>query len=189
MRIIGQYPKYHKSSCGGRGRIGAVMVQTPPAHRGVASVLLVGIALSGPACQGPDEPGDPGEPDDGFVATAELQPIPTVVRIRWTLDEGIDPEGDARVEVGLEDSYGSSFTAAPSEGGGYEALVWGLKAGRSYHYRMVHGVAGEELRSEDRTVLTGPAPSFLGELSLTAGTADAGPPGVLEGRRYRVLRI
>jgi len=126
------------------------------------------------SCAGPD---DPQAPDDGFHATAELQAIPTVVRILWTEDGGVADA--ARVEVGLDADYGKTFDSVTDADGVHESLLLGLKPDRTYHYRMVVEQGGEARASEDRTVTTGATPSYLKGLSVTAGAAEDGPPGVL----------
>ena len=140
------------------------------AMRNTLLVPCLMLALAG--CAGPD---DDGVADDGFHVDAEIQAIPTVVRLTWTEDGG----GEAgRVEIGLDTGYGRIIEAT-ADGAGYEALVLGLKPDHTYHYRLIVEDGGESRVSGDRTFTTGVAPSFLGALSVTAGAAEDGPTGLL----------
>src|SRR5690606_6596648 len=90
----------------------------------------------------------------------------------------------SRVEYGLTDEYGS-FTAADADmDTSHYAPLTGLKAGTTYHYRVIsRDAAGNETASEDQPFTTGmgraPLPSLPGWAWTIIGITGAMAVGVM----------
>ena len=103
--------------------------------------------------------------------------VPTVATATWR-DGCVDPDR-AWVEFGLDTDYGMVAPARPTDDGGCQALMWGMKAAAGYHYRAVEEIDGEPVPSSDALILTGPAPNSLPTVRVTEHVPGAVQPGFL----------
>jgi hypothetical protein len=113
-----------------------------------------------------------------------------------TLSAKVDPNGalvsECVFEYGTTASYGSSAPCAPSPGGGQaavtvSAVISGLTAGNTYHFRVLAVNAGGTTSSKDHSfeTLTAPAPPVSKEppakpqppaTTTTSGGVTSSPP-------------
>ncbi|NOY25776.1 MAG: hypothetical protein GXP62_07865 [Oligoflexia bacterium] len=114
---------------------------------------------------------DDGDLSDVSGAVSDV--IPTVVSLSWTSPV----EGDGYVESALD---GGDWVATPvqSTGTSHQAVVLGLKAGRSYDLHAITKASdGTIYQSGDVTVDLDPAPADLSRFSLTIDERDLQRPG------------
>jgi hypothetical protein len=105
------------------------------------------------------------------VTTALSVRIPTVGIVDWSTD--LPNVNSARIEFGLDTSYGMTAPVSLAEPN-YRTLLLGMKASRTYHFRIVAQAGTSTCTSSDRTILTGPLPSNLPSLDVTTTSARAG---------------
>ncbi len=103
--------------------------------------------------------------------------VPTVVTVGWAID-GLDAD-EVYVEFGPDTTYGMKAPVNESRGGSYEAVLLGLKPSSEAHYRLVLTVGDQRYVSADRSVQTGPRPSYLPEVTLGEIDADRALEGYL----------
>jgi hypothetical protein len=146
------------------------------------------VAGSGGSSTGgtPPAAGSGGMPPTGSC-TFEVTPsvsktIPTVGIVEFK-STAANPTA-ARIEFGLDTSYGMTapvdLTAA-----NYRTLLLGMKAARTYHYRIVATSDGQECASQDYTIQTGALATGLPDLDVTTSKADAVAPGFLVTAQYQ----
>ncbi len=133
------------------------------------ALSLVGCPTGNPPADDDDSTPLPDDDDDTtpvISATAELsEVVSAVVKVRWTV-EGSSPDG-TWAEFGTDGELDRRAVAVPGEGGGYEALVWGVKPGSELTIRAVVEQGAERYTSEPLTVTTGYPPSHLPEGQVT----------------------
>lgn len=116
--------------------------------------------------------GSGGERPCAVDVTSSLSSgIGTVGIVEWSADQG-DIE-TARIEFGLDTTYGMSAPVDLTEAN-QRTLLLGMKASRTYHFRIVVEGPSESCSSEDFTLTTGPLPDDLRGVTLTKH--DAGTP-------------
>ncbi|MEK7068886.1 MAG: FN3 associated domain-containing protein, partial [Patescibacteria group bacterium] len=100
-------------------------------------------------------------------------PLPTSATITWTTNES----ANSQVNYGLTTAYGSNTTLNPSLTTAHSAVITGLTAGTTYHYRVRSADASSNLSvSTDHTFITPPAPTYPAPTANPpAGTYPATP--------------
>jgi hypothetical protein len=107
--------------------------------------------------------------------------IPTVGIVTWSTSlEGVQ---QAKIEFGPTTSYGMS---APVDLGAanYRTLLLGMKASKTYHYRINATSSGGTCTSPDYTIMTGPKANGLPTLMVTTNNAAALAGGFLLTGQY-----
>jgi len=113
------------------------------------------------------------------LASEEDPKAPSTVGIvTWSTAAGTPTS--AKIQFGLTTEYG---TEAPVdvEAEGLRTLLLGMKPGRTYHFRIVAAVGGQELTSEDFSITTGDAPAatLVSILSYAVISAEEREPGFI----------
>ncbi|MDP7112705.1 MAG: aryl-sulfate sulfotransferase [Myxococcota bacterium] len=112
------------------------------------------------------------------VETQISEAITTVVTVRW--DPGAGDAERAWVRYGTDrDQMEDEAPAWPSEEGGYEALVWGLKPNTHYWLEPIAATGRGEIAAAATRIETGPAPTDLPDVERVATDPDAGDDGFL----------
>jgi hypothetical protein len=95
--------------------------------------------------------------------------ITTVGIVQWSTD--LTPLESAHIEFGLDTSYGLT---APVDLGepNYRTLLLGMKALKTYHFRVVAVSGGEACTSADYTVTTGSLPNGLQGPTVVTNAPD-----------------
>ncbi|MFT5683270.1 MAG: hypothetical protein ACI8RZ_004201 [Myxococcota bacterium] len=100
--------------------------------------------------------------------TAEIsESVATVATVRWSTDEA----ATGYIEFGLTDRYGMQ-TPSTAKGTEHTAVLLGMHADTTYHYRVVGSLDGEEITSDDLTLTTNSLPSQLPTMTFD-GDADS----------------
>jgi len=130
--------------------------------------------------------GEPGA--DGFAVkltmASELdENAPTTVAIlEWALDQSC--VHDAYVEFGLDDGYGMRAPVDLTKEN-RRTVLWGMKAERTYHYRIVATGADGTLSSDDYSLTTGRAPE-VPSFSLTVSAPPSADQGFFVGTSWTI---
>jgi hypothetical protein len=134
------------------------------------TLLAAALVLLCAGCEGDDDDDTAGDDlaCDVNVELSEL--IPTVATVTFSADlSGVDT---AVVEFGLDDDYGMVAPAASDGAGGHKATLVGMKASMDYHFRPVFTAGGVAEACADQELTTGPTPTDLPGLDVTAGEGD-----------------
>jgi hypothetical protein len=94
--------------------------------------------------------------------------VPTVGIVEWSTS--LASVESATIEFGLDETYGMSAPVDRAEPA-YRTLLLGMKARRTYHFRVVATSGGTTCASADSTLTTGAAPN--GVPAPSVDTADA----------------
>jgi hypothetical protein len=107
--------------------------------------------------------------------------IATVGIVIWSTD--LPSVTSAHIDFGLTTSYGMT---APVDltATGYRTLLLGMKASKSYHFRVVASNGGEPCASDDQTIATGPAPNGLAKITVATPNPAALYGGFLITGQY-----
>jgi hypothetical protein len=154
------------STLGGHSRVGAVA-------KAVAGGLLVLATTAATAGAAPTpSPADTMAPR---ITTATVSPGRSTATVAWQTDEA----ADSQVEFGPTPSYGSATRLAHALVHHHVRTLTGLRANRTYHYRIwTRDGSGHLTRSDDRTFRTRP----LGPVPVIVDTdifSDADDVGAL----------
>lgn len=90
----------------------------------------------------------------------------------------------ARVEFGLDTDYGSTAPVDLQEAD-YRTLLLGMKADRTYHFRVVVSDGTTECASDDQTITTGDLPTNLPNVTITTHDPAAVAGGFLVTGTYQ----
>jgi hypothetical protein len=147
------------------------------------------LVASAPACSedtGDSNSGDAGNATGGakptnctITATSSLSAaIATVGIVTFTTD--LPDLSEASIEFGLTPDYGLTAPVKLTQPN-YRTLLLGMKASRTYHYRVVARAGQRVCTGPDNTLTTGALPSGLPPITLTPPTAEGLAGGYLVG--------
>jgi hypothetical protein len=117
-----------------------------------------------------------------FTPTASTSTkIPTVGIVTWSTT--LPNVQSAQIDFGLTTSYGMTapvdLTAA-----GYRTLLLGMKASKTYHFRLTASGTGGSCTSADYMLTTGALTSGLPKITVTTSNASAAFGGFLIAGQY-----
>jgi len=120
--------------------------------------------------------------DCGITANATISTaIPTVGVVEWSSTlSNID---NAHIDFGLDTSYGLSAPVDLKQPN-YRTLLLGMKASRTYHYRVVAQSGNTPCTSPDRTLSTGALIDGLPTVTITTNSPQALAGGYLVTEVY-----
>jgi hypothetical protein len=104
------------------------------------------------------------------VSSSTSSKIPTVGIVEWSVD--MSSVSSASIEFGLDTGYGMTAPVDLAEPN-YRTLLLGMKASRTYHFRVVASGAGGDCTSGDYTVQTGALDNALRAVEVTTYNASA----------------
>ena len=115
------------------------------------------------------------------IASSTSSNIGTVGIVTWTTTLAAPTE--AHVDFGLTGTYGMTAPVdltAP----GYRTLLLGMKASRTYHFRIEMSGTDGTCTSPDQTITTGPLPNGMATITVTAPAGAAAYGGFLVTGQY-----
>ncbi len=150
--------------------------------------------LAGSGCHGTDNSAGPDAggavatagADGGIGCTFEIgastsSKISTVGIVTWTTT--LPTPTEAHIDFGLTTAYGMTAPVdltAPD----HRTLLLGMKASRTYHFRVEASGAAGWCTSPDQTITTGPVPNGMATVAVTAPNAAAAFGGFLVTGQY-----
>ncbi|MBW2256995.1 MAG: aryl-sulfate sulfotransferase [Deltaproteobacteria bacterium] len=162
--------------------------QHRPSRAGFALAGLAVVAVWACTPQRQVDDGDTGS-EGGDAVTQPCGPtridmspspvVPTVAHVSWSSQE----PSTGRVEFGLKGALDRAVLSSDQPATHHEVRLLGLKAGRTYTYRVITSCLGEsEVRSEVAEIGVPPPPPDLPRLSLVQYEPQLAMPG-----GYRLL--
>ena len=144
---------------------------------------LAGVGFSGNTGTGGGDAGTAGSAGScTFNPTATTSTkIPTVVIVTWSTS--LSAVTGAHIDFGLTTSYGMTAPVDLNQPS-YRTLLLGMKASRTYHYRIVAAGSGGPCTSPDQTIMTGDLPARLSSITVTTTNASALSGGFLITGQY-----
>jgi hypothetical protein len=119
-----------------------------------------------------------------FTQTAATSTkIPTVGIVTFTTT--LANPASAQIDFGLSTSYGLTAPVDLTQPS-YRTLLLGMKASRTYHYRISASNGAGTCQGEDNTIATGPLPSGLTKPTVTTNDASALAGGFLITGQYKI---
>jgi Arylsulfotransferase (ASST) len=121
-----------------------------------------------------------------FHVTSAVSPvIPTVGIVTWSTS--LPRVTEANIDFGLTTSYGMT-APVDLEARDHRTLLLGMKASRTYHFRVDTSGGGDRCVSPDYTIETGKLPSGLPQITVTTRDAAAVFGGFLLTGQYVQMR-